>query len=123
MRNYAIKRLLLFIPTVIGASMAIFAILRILPGDIAAQIIQAGDPEATVTEEERQRVIALLGLDRPIYVQYVDWVWGVVRMDLGNSYVFQRPVAEYHKAQFPVTLQIALVAAIAVAAKSLPIGI
>lgn len=103
--------------------MAIFAILRILPGDIAAQIIQAGDPEATVTEEERQRVIALLGLDRPIYVQYVDWVWGVARMDLGNSYVFQRPVAEYLKAQLPVTMQIAFVAALAVAVMALPIGI
>ena len=123
MRNYTIKRVLLFIPTVIGVSLLLFAILRILPGDVAVQILMAGDPEVTITEEDRLRVVKALGLDRPIYVQYLDWMWGVLRFDLGDSYILGRPVAEQIKRQFPVTMQIAFFAAFFVAIISIPIGV
>lgn len=123
MRNYVVKRLLLFIPTVIVVSMVLFAILRILPGDVAAVIIQAGDPEVTITEKERLRVTAELGLDRPITTQYWEWIWGVVRFDLGDSFIIKRPVIEFVKLQVPVTLQLAFISAILVAAVSLPIGV
>ena len=103
--------------------MALFAILRVLPGDVAAVIIQAGDPEVTITEEDRLRVTEQLGLDRPIYVQYFDWIWGVVRFDMGNSYLLNRPVTEFVKNQFPVTLQVAFFSAIMVAIVSIPIGV
>lgn len=123
MRNYIIKRLLLFIPTVIAVSMALFAILRVLPGDVAAVIIQAGDPEVTITEEERIRVTEELGLNRPVYVQYADWMWGVLRFDLGDSFIIKRPVMEFVKLQVPVTLQVAFLSAILVALISIPIGV
>ncbi len=123
MRNYIIKRLLLFIPTVIAVSMALFAILRILPGDVAAVIIQAGDPEVTITEEERIRVTEELGLDRPVHIQYAEWMWGVLRFDLGDSFIIKRPVMEFVKLQVPVTLQVALLSAILVAVISIPIGV
>ena len=123
MRNYVLKRLLLFVPTVIVVSMVLFAILRVLPGDVAAVIIQAGDPEVTITEEERLRVTAELGLDRPVTTQYFEWIWGVVRFDLGDSFIIKRPVIEFVKLQVPVTLQVAFVSAILVALISLPIGV
>jgi len=123
LRNYIIKRLLLFIPTVIAVSMALFAILRILPGDVAAVIIQAGDPEVTITEEERIRVTEELGLDRPVHIQYAEWMWGVLRFDLGDSFIIKRPVMEFVKLQVPVTLQVALLSAILVAVISIPIGV
>ena len=123
MRNYAIKRVLLFIPTVVGVSVLLFAILRILPGDVAVQILMAGDPEVTITEEDRLRVREELGLDRPIYTQYLDWMWGVFRFDLGDSFIMKRPVAEQIKREFPVTMQIAFFAAFFVAIISIPIGV
>ena len=123
MRNYIIKRLLLFIPTVIAVSMALFAILRILPGDVAAVIIQAGDPEVTITEAERIRVTEELGLNRPVHVQYAEWMWGVLRFDLGDSFIIKRPVMEFVKLQVPVTLQVAFLSAILVAVISIPIGV
>ena len=123
MRNYVLKRLLLFVPTVIVVSMVLFAILRVLPGDVAAVIIQAGDPEVTITEEERLRVTAELGLDRPVTTQYFEWIWGVLRFDLGDSFIIKRPVIEFVKLQVPVTLQVAFVSAILVALISLPIGV
>ena len=123
MRNYIIKRLLLFIPTVIAVSMALFAILRILPGDVAAVIIQAGDPEVTITEEERIRVTEELGLNRPVHIQYAEWMWGVLRFDLGDSFIIKRPVMEFVKLQVPVTLQVAFLSAILVAVISIPIGV
>jgi peptide/nickel transport system permease protein len=121
--NYVLKRLLLFIPTVLAVSMGLFAILRVLPGDVAAVIIQAGDPEVTITEEARLRVTEELGLNRPIYVQYADWIWGVMRFDLGDSFIIRRPVMEFVKLQVPVTLQVAFLSAIMVAIISIPIGV
>ena len=123
MRNYVLKRVLLFVPTVLVVSMVLFAILRVLPGDVAAVIIQAGDPEVTITEEERLRVTAELGLDRPITTQYFEWIWGVLRFDLGDSFIIKRPVIDFVKLQVPVTLQVAFVSAILVALISLPIGV
>ncbi len=123
MRAYVIKRLLLFIPTIIGASIVIFAMLRILPGDVAATILQAGDPESTVTEEARLRVAEKLGLDTPIYLQYLEWVWGLIRFDLGDSYILGTPVVDQLKLQFPVTMHIAVLSAFFVAIISIPIGV
>ena len=123
MRNYVIKRLLLFIPTIAGVSVAVFVILRVVPGDIAATVLQAGDPEAVYTEQQRQEVVDLLGLDRPIYVQYMEWMWGIVRFDLGDSWVQRRPITTDLQRRFPVTVQLTIFAAFFVAILALPIGI
>jgi peptide/nickel transport system permease protein len=80
MRDYIIRRLLLLVPIMLGVSFLTFAMFRIIPGDAA--ILRCGfgcTPE--VVEELRHD----LGLDRPWYVQYGDWVWGVAQGDLGES--------------------------------------
>ncbi len=80
MRDYIIRRLLLLVPIMLGVSFLTFAMFRVIPGDAA--ILRCGfgcTPE--VVEELRHD----LGLDRPWYVQYGDWVWGVVQGDFGES--------------------------------------
>jgi len=123
LRNYIIKRLLLFIPTIIGVSIGIFFIMRVVPGDVAATVLRAGDREQGFTQEEKQDVIDLLGLDRPLYMQYAEWMWGVIRFDLGDSWIRRTPIINEMKNQFPVTLQLASLSAVIVALFSIPIGI
>ena len=123
MQVYIAKRLVLFVPTLIGVTLGVFLILRVLPGDVAAMIIQAGDPEKDISEEERQYVIKRFGLDRPIYEQYIDWVWGLARFDPGVSYLLDVPVSDLMKRQLPVTFQLAFLAIVLVTLISLPIGV
>ena len=123
MRKYVIKRFLLFIPSLLIVSVAVFAIIRIIPGDVAAAILTAGDEGASFTEEARQLVVKELGLDRPIYIQYVEWMWGLVRFDPGESWVLKKPIFEEMKRQFPVTLQLTAFSIILVSAIAIPIGI
>jgi peptide/nickel transport system permease protein len=122
MRNYIIKRLLLFIPTILGVSVLVFGALRILPGDVAELILTGGDPDVVVTEDMKAELREETGLDKPIHVQYLDWIWGVARFDLGNSWNTNRPITRNLKRQFPVTLQLAVASLILVVLIALPIG-
>ena len=98
----------MFIPTLIGVSLVIFILLRVIPGDVAVAILAGPSGEGVFTEEDIARVTEELGLDRPIYIQYVDWMWGLIRGDLGNSFVVNKPIFEQLKRQFPVTLQLGI---------------
>lgn len=123
MRNYIIKRLLLFVPTLLGVTLMIFLIMRVVPGDVAATILMGPDQNAVFTEEQRRNLEEELGLDKPLPVQYITWVWGLVRLDLGKSWETKIPIARSLKAQFPVTMQLALFAALLVALVGIPIGV
>ena len=79
MRDFVLRRLLLIIPIMLGVSFLTFLMFRIIPGDAA--IFKCG---LTGTPECIEEVRRGLGLDRPWYVQYGDWLWGVVRGDLGR---------------------------------------
>src|SRR5689334_20754253 len=108
MLKYLFRRILLFIPTMIGVSMAIFALLRVIPGDVAAVILAGPSGEGTYTQEDLSRLRHELGLDKPIYVQYISWMKDVSTGHLGNSVALNRPIWGELKRQFPVTLQLAL---------------
>ena len=99
----------MFIPTLIGVSLVIFILLRVIPGDVAVAILAGPSGEGVFTEEDVIRVTEELGLDRPIYIQYVDWMWGMMRGDLGRSFVVNKPIFEQLKRQFPVTLQLGII--------------
>jgi peptide/nickel transport system permease protein len=88
MLNYIIKRLFSTIPVLIGISLLLFFMLRMLPGD-PAQVL-AGQ---MATPEEIENIRHQLGLDRPIHLQYLSWLSGVVQGDLGVSLRYKRPVA------------------------------
>ncbi len=123
MRKYVLRRLLLFIPTLIGVSMAVFALLRIIPGDIAALILSGPSGELSYTQEDVDELREEMGLNNPIYVQYLDWMSDLVRGDLGNSFVTKMSISEQVSRQLPITVQLAFFSMIVISVISIPIGV
>lgn len=105
MANYVIRRLVAVLLLAFGISVAVFLIIRLIPGDPAIVMLgtNAGDP-ALVHRLQHQ-----LGLDEPIPVQYAQWISHVARGDLGYSYGQQRPVATLIAENFPYTFELTLV--------------
>ena len=122
MRKYIVRRTVLFIATLLGVSLAIFIMLRVLPGDVAGIMLSGGSGEASYTEEDVQYLREGLGLNRPIYIQYVAWMWDLVRGDLGDSFITRRPIFDDIKRQFSVSLQLSLLSFIAILIFSIPMG-
>jgi len=119
MRQYIFKRLLLAIPTLVGVSVLVFFMLRILPGDIVQQV--AG--ENAVTPEVRARVEKELGLDKPAYQEYFDWLGGVVTLDFGRSLRDRQPINDRLQDALPTTVEMAGIALLVSLAIALPVGI
>lgn len=106
MRQYIFKRLLLAVPTLIGVSLIVFFMVRLIPGDIVEQI--AGDTPPT--PEFRAQVEKELGLDKPAIQQYFTWLAGVVRLDFGDSLRLRTPVRDLLRDKLPVTIEMSLLA-------------
>jgi peptide/nickel transport system permease protein len=119
MRQYIFKRLLLAIPTLIGVSIVVFFMLRILPGDVVQQV--AGDNQ--VTPEVRARIEADLGLDKPAYQEYFEWLGGVLTLDFGRSLRDRTPINDRLKDALPTTIEMAGIALIISLIIALPVGI
>ena len=124
MRTYVIRRLLLFIPTLIILSMLVFFSVRLLPGDLVD--IMTGETQfGFSTEEAKDRLRALMGLDVPAHIQYVRWMSGILlHGTLGQS--LQRghkPVEGKILARIPVTLELGAAALIIGLVIALPVGI
>jgi peptide/nickel transport system permease protein len=119
MRQYVFKRLLLAIPTLIGVSIVVFFMLRILPGDVVQQV--AGDNE--VTPELRAQIERDLGLDQPAYQEYFEWLGGVVTLDFGRSLRDRTPINDRLSDALPTTIEMAGLALIISLIIALPVGI
>ncbi|HWK13974.1 MAG TPA: ABC transporter permease [Rhizobiaceae bacterium] len=120
MIRYIFNRLLMMIPTLIGVALITFFILRIVPGDIVEVKMRADGAAVSVEaiEAERKR----LGLDQPLGVQFVDWMKGLVTLDLGQSMWTGRPVSEEIAARFELTFEIAILATIFAVLVAVPLG-
>jgi len=118
LKRYVVKRLLIAIPSLLIASLIVFTLPRLIPGD-AVQLMLAEKAYAKDIAELR----AKLGLDRPMYVQYVDWLGHVVRGDLGESLWTRRPVLEEISQRLPITLTLAGFALTFALAIALPVGV
>ena len=118
MLQYVIKRLLSTIPVLLGISLLLFFMLRMLPGD-PAQVL-AG---LMATPDEVELIRHQLGLDRPIHVQYVFFLGRLARFDLGRSARTQNPVTEEIWARLPNTLLLAVVAITLACLFGIPAGI
>ena len=124
MAGYIVKRLSLFVPTLILVSLVVFFVMRILPGDPALVLLMGDTGEGgAVTEEELAVVRAKLGTDKPLYTQYGIWMWGLVRGDFGKSYWYNDEVADHVKARFPITLELAVMSLIIAFIISVPLGV
>jgi len=118
LKRYLARRLLVAIPSLLIASVIVFTLPRLIPGD-AVQLMLAETSYAKDIDELR----AKLGLDRALHVQYAEWVGRVVRGDLGESLWTRRPVLEELARRLPVTAELALYATIVALVIALPIGV
>lgn len=121
MRQYAIKRIGLFIPTVLLVTIIVFVVMRLIPGDPALAILSADD--AVYTQEELQQLRVELGTDRPIAIQYLEWIGGILKGDFGTSYWWGGPVMERLGERIPVTIELALLGILLAVVCAVPLGV
>jgi peptide/nickel transport system permease protein len=124
MRTYVLRRLLLFVPTLVGASVLIFVLMRLVPGDIAEILVyQTGSESSAIQTRQIQQIRRELGLDKPVLVQYLGWVAGAVRGDFGQSYVQRRPVSDILRERFPRSMELAALTLLIALAWAIPLGV
>lgn len=119
MGRYILRRLIFAIPTLLGISLVIFAVLALAPGDPLAQF--AADP--SVPPEVRERIRENLGLNDPWYVRYFKWLTSLLRGDWGFSFASRVPVLDLIAQRIPQTLQVVGVAYLVSILIAIPIGI
>jgi peptide/nickel transport system permease protein len=119
MSKYVARRLALLVPTLVGVSIFVFILVRLLPGDATTLQLQDARASAAVEAELRHQ----LGLDQPIYVQYISWLGTLARGDLGHSFKSRNPVTDELSNRIPVTLELGVLALIISAGIAIPIGV
>jgi peptide/nickel transport system permease protein len=124
MRKYIVRRVLLFVPSLLGATLLIFVLLRLVPGDIAEIIVyQAGSESSAVQQKQVQQIRRELGLDRPVAEQYLRWLGGAALGDFGYSYVQRRPVSQIVRERFPRSLELAVLTLVVAVIWAVPLGV
>lgn len=121
MRAYIVRRLLALIPTLIFASVIVFITVRLIPGDVIDMMLSQNDIGAD--KLSREQLEHVLGFDRPMAQQYVVWIFGILRGDLGNSLWRSTPVLDDMLQRLPVTFELGLLALIVALSIALPIGV
>src|SRR6185369_15116022 len=121
MRTYLAKRLLLIVPTLLGAAALVFLIMRVIPGDVTL-LIFGGDQASQVDPKQLAAMRHRLGLDQPLWVQFGSWLWGVLRFDFGTSLWTGRPVIEELLVRLPLSLELAILATIVSVLLAIPFG-
>ena len=119
MRRYLLQRLLLMLPTLLGVAVLVFLLMRVVPGDIVEMRFAEGQFfNAELVAKERAR----LGLDRPLWRQFLDWLWGIVRLDFGLSMWSGNPIAHEIALRLQLSLQLALMATVVAVLLAIPLG-
>lgn len=113
-----VKKLLMMIPIVIMVSIILFLLLKALPGDAA---MVAGGEFATDADIEAAR--EAMGLNKPLYMQYLDWLWGILHGDFGNSLLTGSPIVDKVVQRFPATMELAILSMIVAIIIAVPLGI
>ena len=121
MTGYFARRFLLIIPTFIGITLAVFVVMHFVPGGpVERQIMrykmavasEGGAGAATTTldipEDALEEMRRYYGFDKPVHVRYALWLWNLLHLDLGRSYVYQDPVWDVIKSRFPVSIFLGL---------------
>src|SRR6218665_209871 len=122
MRAYALRRLLALVPTLFFASLIVFFTVRLIPGDVIDLMLSQNDVAAD--KMSRDQVVAALGLDKPMWEQYLRWVGAIVlHGDLGASLWQGTPVTEQLMARLPVTFELGLIALVVGLLIAIPIGV
>ncbi len=119
MFSFIAKRLGLVVPTFLGITLLVFALIRLLPGDP----VEALSGERGMTTERYERLIKEFGLDRPLPVQYADYLWKAVHGDLGFSTITHEPVFKEFITLFPATIELSICAMLLALVIGIPAGI
>ncbi len=122
MWKYVATRFVLMIPTLLGVAILIFLLLRVVPGDIVEVRFMSGEGQfqnPTILAQERAR----LGLDKPMWRQFADWMLGLARGDLGVSMWTGSPITEEIKLRFALSLQVAVMATVVATVLAIPLGV
>jgi peptide/nickel transport system permease protein len=120
MLEYVLRRIGLMVLTLFGVSIAIFLLLRIVPGNIADILF---DSAGLVDPAEKQQIVKDLGLDQPLVVQYSRWISGLAHGDLGYSYVSEKPVLDEVLPRIPITARLAGLALLFAVCTGVPFGV
>ena len=117
MIGYFVRRILLIIPTFIGITLIAFVVMHFVPGGPIERQIMAykmaaaseggggaslGQFGTEIPPDALEEMRKFYGFDKPVHIRYLNWLWNVVRLDLGQSYTYQDPVWDVIKARFPV---------------------
>jgi peptide/nickel transport system permease protein len=118
---YIIRRLLALIPTLIFASIIVFTTVRLIPGDIIDMMLSQNDISAS--KMDREALMATLGLDKPMWSQYLTWIGDLFKGDMGNSLWQSTPVTERLAQRIPVTFELGVLAILIGLLIALPVGV
>lgn len=119
MFRFILNKLIYLVPTFIGITIVAFAFVRVLPGDPV--LLMAG--ERGVSPERHAELMAQLGFDRPIWQQYLDYVWNLLHGDFGQSLVTKKPVLVEFFTLFPATVELSICAIIVAICLGIPAGV
>ncbi len=120
MGGYILKRLVLAIPVLIGITVVVFLLVRLIPGDVIDLMLGT---EGSLRPEVRDQLRQTLGLDRPLYVQYFTWLGDIIRGDLGVSLRTGQPIVENLAGKLPITLELAVLSVLLSLVLAIPLGI
>jgi peptide/nickel transport system permease protein len=118
MTAYLLRRLVILLATLFAASLVVFVVLEVLPGDPAALILGTGAREDTLAALRHQ-----LGLDAPLWLQYARWIGGLFVGDFGTSFTYHVPVSELVRQRVMVSVPLALLAIVLSTAIAIPVGV
>jgi peptide/nickel transport system permease protein len=121
MARYVAKRFLLMIPTLVGVAALIFFLMRVVPGDVVELRFSGESSFASKQQLDQER--ARFGLDRPLWRQFAEWMWGLARFDFGRSMWTGAPIAEEIRLRFMLSLELAILATIVAVLLAIPLGV
>jgi peptide/nickel transport system permease protein len=119
-KTYVLQRLAIAVLTLLGMSLVIFTLLRLAPGDIVDILFSTA---GYVSPSEKQAIMKELGIDRPYWVQYLDWLRQIASGDLGKSYRYDLPAWQIIRPLLPVTLELAALSMVFAVALGVPTGV
>jgi peptide/nickel transport system permease protein len=119
-KTYIAQRLAIALLTLLGMSLVIFALLRLAPGDIVDILFSTA---GYVSQSEKQAIMKELGMDRPYWVQYLEWLGQIVTGNLGKSYRYDLPAWQIIKPLLPVTIELAALSTLVAVLLGVPTGV
>ena len=120
MYNYIIKRILLTVPTLFGAAVLVFFLLRLIPGDVCE--LRLAGTGLYADQETIDICRDNLGLNQPLFMQFFDFLWGIVTFDLGESMWTGKPITYEIALRFELSLQVAIMATVTAILIAIPLG-